>query len=232
MNRGQTQSEPHRGAALQAAAGFSVVELIAVMAIILVMLALLGPAMSGFGGTTGRKAAVTTIMNTFEQARAAALETGTDVLVLLWRREFPKPDAVMVVRESSEWDTASGDYVPLTRWITLPRGIILRSLPVESLADSGTPSGFAYEPPGEGATEAVSSGEISALRFNPSGAVTFPASGSLHLFLSEGVRDANGENAQVGSEDESTVLERLLVSRFTGRTQLDITATSDTSRAN
>ncbi len=107
---------------------FSLIELIAVMAIIVIMMGLLAPALSNFGGTLGRKAAVTTLMNTFEQARVAALETGAEVTVILRRRPFPEQDSLMVVRERLQWDTLAGtDPIQLTKWIELPEKVLLYS---------------------------------------------------------------------------------------------------------
>ncbi|HVE16339.1 MAG TPA: prepilin-type N-terminal cleavage/methylation domain-containing protein, partial [Chthoniobacterales bacterium] len=83
--------------------GFSLVELLAVIAIIALMFAMLGPALGSFGHTASRKGAVSIVMNTLEQARAAALEQNCSVNVLFWRRDFPDRDAIIVVRDASPW---------------------------------------------------------------------------------------------------------------------------------
>lgn len=203
-----------------APAGFSLVEMIAVIAIISIILALLAPAIGAFSSGAGRKGAVNVLMNTFEQARAAALETGSNVDVILWRRTFPEPDALMVVREKNEFiDGAGGGIVPLSKWIKLPRGVLLKTIP-RSLAASDSalpPAVTASDLPGESNKE-----RLSGLRFNPSGAITFPA-GDLRLFVSDGVRDASGSEAQVGATAQSTRLEQISFAKFTGRVQLDVT---------
>ena len=60
-------------------AAFTLIELIAVMAIIAIMLALLAPAVGNFQSTAGRNGAVNILMNTMEQARVLG-EIGCDFL--------------------------------------------------------------------------------------------------------------------------------------------------------
>lgn len=201
-------------------AGFSLVEMIAVIAIIMILLALLAPVIGSLSSGAGRKGAVNILMNTFEQARAAALETGSNVDVILWRRTFPEPDAVMVVREKSEFiDGAGGGIVPLSKWIKLPKGVLVKTIP-RSLAsrESALPPGIAVADLPGGSNK----DRLSGLRFNSSGAITFPST-DLRLFVSDGVRDASGSEAQVGATAQSTRLEQISFAKFTGRVHLDIT---------
>ncbi len=200
--------------------GFSLVEMIAVIAIIAILLTLLAPAIGAFSSTSARKGAVNILMNTFEQARVAALETGSDVDVILWRRAFPDPDAILVVRQENEFvDGTSGGVIPLTKWINLPKGVLLKTIP-RSLASSSSslpPGVTANDLPGDAAKD-----RLSGIRFNASGAIVFPPKTDLRLFVSDGVRDAGGSEAQIGATAQSTLLEQISFARFTGRAQLDI----------
>ncbi len=215
----QCRLRGHRGA-------FSLVELIAVMAIMVVMLSLLAPSLSNFGSTIGRKAAVTTLMNTFEQARVAALESGANTYVLLRRRTFPDPDALMVIRDRPIWETTSPGTGPvqLTKWIDLPDKVLLYSLantivtPTTLSKPASLPSN--YEPPG---LEAGEAGKLSYVQFNPSGAISYPSANdaNLTLFITEGVRGEAGTQAKLSD------FERIAFARFTGRARLDITTLTD-----
>ena len=55
---------------------FSLLELLAATAIIALLAGLLAPVLQGLTSPTGRKGAVTIVMNTLEQARVSAIETG------------------------------------------------------------------------------------------------------------------------------------------------------------
>lgn len=217
-NRART-SHPNRA--------FSLIELIAVMAIIVIMMGLLAPALSSFTSTYGRKAAVTTLMNTFEQARVAAIETGSDVTVLLRRSVHPDQDAVMVVRERLPWDDQTlPPVIQLSKWLPLPEGILFFTQGNTLVEDSTPPKPITFPttftPPGTDSTDI-----ISYLQFNPSGVIQFPQGDKLRLFVTEGVRDGGGNEARIGATKQSSTLERLQFARFTGRAALDVTSTSN-----
>ncbi len=205
---------------------FSLVELIAVMAILVVMLSLLAPAIGNMASTAGRKGAVTTLMNTFEQARVAALESGANVTVILWRRAFPEVDSIMVVRERLPWDSgpAGSDYVQLTKWIKLPEKTLFYSqqntiIPASTAAK---PTDFSFHPPG---TTSSDEDRFSYVQFKPTGVISFPNNGTLALFVTEGVRDDFGNEARVAQKKHNG-LERIAFARYTGRATLDVTQTA------
>ncbi len=209
---------------------FSLVELIAVMAIMVVMLSLLAPAVGNMVGTAGRKAAVTTLMNTFEQARVAALESGAEVTVILRRRAFPERDSILVLRDRLPWDTTSGTGpIQLSKWITLPEKTLLYS-ESKLIEDGKTAPTYlqstSYAPPGLDSTD-----KLSYLSFGPRGTILSPAPVSketLTLFVTEGARDGAGKEARISAQGTAP-LERIALARYTGRARLDITQLSDTA---
>jgi prepilin-type N-terminal cleavage/methylation domain-containing protein len=196
--------------------GFSLVELLAVMAVIAVMMSLLLPSITGFGGTTARKGAVNTVMGTLEQARVAALESGRNVMVVFARPNVPERDALMVLREPED---PTENYEALTRWIRLPEKVLLHdpgaggslfAVPPPADLESRLP---VPKPPG-------TVKDLSVITFNSSGAVEFPSGSqpsNLRVVISEGVRGENGQEALT-----VTGFDIVSASRFTGRVQLDV----------
>lgn len=207
--------------------GFSLVELLVVMGIIVLLMALLVPAMSGWTGTAGRRGAVNVVMNTLEQARVAALESGRDVYVVFWRPEFPYQDAIMVLREA-EGNAAELDQ--LTRWMRLPKGVLLHRPQVgrnifhpqivlpEAVANAlnGLPG------------ENIDSNEVAVIRFNPSGRIVHPGAEDSLIILSEGVRGTGGTEALISERRQAGAgFEIITLSRPTGRAQLVVSQIPD-----
>jgi prepilin-type N-terminal cleavage/methylation domain-containing protein len=195
--------------------GFSLVELLSVIAIIAIMMTLVAPVISGFGGAGARKGAVATVMGTLEQARVAALESGRDVMVVFARPNFPERDALIVLREP---EVVGGDYEALTRWIRLPEKVLIHKPTAGgSVVTAGRPGDFEdgripVSPPAN-MTET-----LSVIVFNSSGSVEFPTSRETrNIRVTEGVRGANGQEAPT-----ITGFDMVSVARFTGRPQLDI----------
>lgn len=203
---------------------FSLVELLVVLAVISIMVVLLLPSISGFSGSTGRRGTVTTVMNTFEQSRVAALESGRKVYVVFWRRVFPEMDALMVLREPENATGADWTYEPLTRWIKLPRKIILHNADTGESMLSIDPPSSVYDPSHMIAPPTLPPGEhLNVLVFNETGGVDFPTEKvNRKLIISEGVREADGTEILTGTKDVGG-FEIISLSRYTGRSQLDIT---------
>jgi prepilin-type N-terminal cleavage/methylation domain-containing protein len=204
---------------------FSLLELLAVTAIVGMLMALAVPAISGFTSPAGRKGAVIVVMNALEQARVSAIETGRDVAVLFWRKNgstgtLPdEPDALMLLRRN-ETDTA---WEPATRWIKLPNGVLFHSEDENSLIRGSQPdSSLLSAVPG--ATPSAS--QTGALQFSSSGAVKNPATSSAGLYIAftEGQR-ASGSNTLAVDKQKSGGREVISLARYTGRATMDIVAT-------
>ena len=206
-----------------AKAGFSLVESLAVMAILTVMMAMMAPAMRSFSDTAGRRGAVNTLMNTLEQARVAALESGREVTVLLVRQAMPDEDRMLVVRQSE----SGNGYEQLSKWIKLPKGVLFfrpasggSVLPGSD--ENDLPTGFSLELIPVKIPASPSGSGIATIQFNASGQVAHPAN-NLILHISEGVRAANGNQMRVNEARTGLPFEIITLSKYTGRAQLDVT---------
>lgn len=192
------------------------------MTIVVIMLALLAPAIRSTMMTAGRKGAVNVLMNTIEQARAAALESATNVYVVFWQREFPEQDSIMVVRAPVEWNAneAGQTLIPLTRWIPLPKGVLLLTGKGRNLFQSGKPASFNVED----LPKKPALGDLGFLQFSPSGGIQHPADkNDCRLIVSEGVRGANKTVALFTPKKEQGLFDIITFRRSTGRTSLDVT---------
>ncbi len=197
--------------------------MITVMAIIVILMALLVPTISGMSSTAGRKGAVNILMNTFEQARVAAIEAGRPVYVIFARPDFPDQDAIQVVRET---ESGSGPYEQLTKWNRLPKGVLLHTpsagesiLTATNYADVFDMGRLAGPIPGN------LSQPLSVLAFNETGAVDFPtAKANRKLIVSEGVRGTGGTEALLSQKAQGAGgFEIISLAKYTGRAQLDVT---------
>jgi len=200
---------------------FSLVELLAVIAIISILLVFIAPAIGNFGSTAGRKGAVNILMNTMEQARVAALESGRNVYIVFLQREFPERDALVVLRDPDSDAPPGTDYEQLTRFMQLPKGVLLYSGKGSSILNqTSLPPEFNSDlVPGN-----VPSGTLSVLQFNSFGGVAFPTDkNDLLLIVSEGVRGAGGTEAVIGAKkSQAGGFEIISLRRFTGRASLEV----------
>lgn len=215
-------------------AGFSLLELLVVIAVMAVMLSLLLPAVSGFSSTVGRRGAVNIVMNTLEQARVAALESGQNVYVGFADKDFPVEDmrysAFIVFRSATEEEKALNpkrEYVVLKKWTRLPKNVSLKSDITSSVISSAGEQTFSDKLYDElPATQRDN--KFPAITFNSSGAVEAPSTGTVKLFLYEGYYAGGQDNFTRNSNVQRTsagLFEQISLSRYTGRVQLDITST-------
>jgi Tfp pilus assembly protein FimT len=202
---------------------FSLLELLAVTAILALLGGLLAPALQGLTSPTGRKGAVTIVMNTLEQARVSAIETGREVVVVFWKRngtdasQPDEQDAMLILRknDAEAWES-------ITRWVKLPRGVLFHGEDSESkiLYDN---SGLAAV--SDTTIDALpgkpSRNKLGAVHFSSTGAVQLPStSNGLRIALTEGQRGA-GQTLMV-SKQKGGGHEIISLARYTGRATLDV----------
>ncbi len=217
-------------------AGFSLIELLAVMAIIILMMSLLLPSLAGWGSVAGRRGAVTIVMNTLEQARVAALESGQTVYVGFANENHPNPEmrysSFFVFRDATEEEKAAATnapkYVVLKKWTKLPKNIAFKSqFPggIKSVIQTSTTIPDLNDALPSLHQLSDKDGKIPVIKFNSSGAVD---GNNQPIFLYEGYF-ANGQDNFTRNSDVQNsaagLFEKITISRYTGRVQLDVTGT-------
>ncbi|MBE2180358.1 MAG: type II secretion system protein [Chthoniobacterales bacterium] len=115
--------------------GFTLVEMLVVIAIIGVITALTLPSLQGLFGVAGRRGGVNVLAGAVEQARLLALQHGVPTYV-----GFPDPgsfadkevalNSVIVFREQRDEERFSGTnstnpYTMVSRWLRYPRGVFI-----------------------------------------------------------------------------------------------------------
>lgn len=198
-----------------------------------VMLSLMLPAISGFSSTAGRRGAVNILMNTFEQARVAALESGQTVYVGFADADFPVEDmryaAFLVFRDATDEEkndpVSPRNYVVLKKWTRLPKTIAFKNTAKSLVGNDELKKQFTGLASQLGSTQADEN--FPCVAFNSSGAVDEPSS-NLRVFLYEGYFAGGQDNFTRNKNVQSSaagLFEQISLSRYTGRAQLDITGT-------
>jgi prepilin-type N-terminal cleavage/methylation domain-containing protein len=197
--------------------GFTLLELLAVMAMILLALAALVPAVTSLSKSSGRKAAISNLLGAIEQARAQAITDGQATYIVFPAQLPGSPDPATIQRYSYrsyavfEDDPANpGTVKQLTGWRRLPTGVSLRSGDLGALATS-TP--FAFTP-------LNTTANFPFLKFNTNGEVDpistpSPSSSPVPLGIFEGYVDGTGDK----DTNSSKFTETITVGRLTGRAE-------------
>jgi len=229
--------EPNRFKA-QACRGFSMVEVLAAVAIAVLLMALLVPAFSGLSKAGSRKSAVIKVLNFSEFARVSALSNSGSVYLGFANKDFPAPDTdefaykrMILFRDRSEQlDGPAGpnpaSFVHLGKWEALPQGISV-------FYDSTTPSAV-----GVGGHEVTigtkdkfpsmpAGGTLMAIRWNSTGMIEVPSDPrAMQLMLYEGFFFNNQPNFTRNNDVQSSsagLFDQIRFSRFSGRAELVVT---------
>ncbi len=219
---------PARG---NAESAFSLLEVLIVIGLMTLLLGMTVPAVNSLANSGGRAGALNVVMNTFEQARAAALQASANVYIVFADANHPDENkryrAFIVMRDSVTAldgpNTTNKRFVALSRWQFLPRGISFRNIGASMLnAANMTPLGledsrepFLANSPGLPAS-------LPYVQFTSTGIVRQPAdSAHLQLFIYEGYWDSEASR-DTATARGGDLLDQISLARFTGRAQVDV----------
>jgi prepilin-type N-terminal cleavage/methylation domain-containing protein len=206
--------------------GFTMLELMVVLTIMGIIMVLALPAVKGFSGSAGRKGAINMMLNTFEQARVAALTSGTNVYVGFANddKSFPKEmqcRAFIVFRDRLDSDKAYAGsvptYTPLTKWVLLPKGISFRKDPISDsslLSDDLKAAILPNNLPQPKVGQDVPS--IPVLTFNASGFIETDGK-YLRILIYQGFQGDSGPNF---TSQDDTYFDMVGLRKYTGRAEL------------
>lgn len=217
--------------------GFSLVELLMVMAVIGLLLALTAPTMLQMGPS--RKAAAMELVGFLERARAKAVSAEDEVFVAFANEDHPVESLrfrsyAFFVREFETDPDLPMATLPLrqiSEWLELPQGMVFGNAshfsveadyPIRTLHDLPNRREFSVKSE-SGIEEAAS---FPYLVFAPSGQViipTFANADGLNLAVLEGIVSADGKNVEAFGAETSqggSNGELLQISYYTGRASI------------
>ncbi len=195
---------------------FSLVELLAVVGIIAILSVAAVPVMRGLGGSQSSRATAQILISALEQARTAAILSGTNAYLALPNTETTTMNLTnrlrtyAVIRETVSQDGDEYDdfqtnvptaskWVLLSKWERLPGDLQFSATALNQLA-STDPSGLTF--PGNS-----NSSTLAVIGFTSGGALSDPR-GTAGLLFASSNKVANGKAA---------VADRIEISEYSGR---------------
>jgi Tfp pilus assembly protein FimT len=198
------------------AAAFSLVELLAVVGIIAILSVAAVPVMRGLGGAQSSRATAQILVSALEQARTAAILSGTNAYLALPDAGTTTMNATnrlrtyAIIRQTVSQDGDSFDdfqtnvttntgWVLLSKWERLPGDLLFSSTRL-ALLSSINPSGLTF--PGNS-----NSSTLRLIGFTPSGGLT-DQTGTNGLLFASSNKVVNGM---------ASVADRIEISQYSGR---------------
>ncbi len=206
--------------------GFSLVEVLTVITVMALLAYLSLPAIQGARSTYQRKAAADIVMETLQNARMSALQSGENVYVIfaLATDSGASPDALIVVGDQPIGSPATGPML-FTKWIRLPQNIRFRSssgtLPVSPMPTQVT---------GRMLPSIAGHPTFTGMTFNSTGTLTYPTTGGLEVALFEGIRNGDTETALGASAaatndlSDSGLYDVVRLDRYSGRSWMEVSS--------
>ena len=147
---------------------FTLIEMLAVIAITSMLLAVSLPAFNGMIRSSSRRAAISQTMGLLDQARSLAIAEGRPTYVVFADSTFPTPDhwyrAAAIFQDA---EAAATSPVMLTAWSMLPPGYSFNCNMAPSVFSAKDPTNTRFPVMGE--TKA-----IPYIKFGPTGSVMYP----------------------------------------------------------
>lgn len=198
------------------APAFTLVELLAVIAILAVVAAVTLPVVTSMSKSSSRRAAVSMVLSTLDQARGLALSKSTTHYLVFadlnpaWPESY-RCRSFAIFEEVFNPLTNRYDRFPVTPWTQLPDGISFKPDVDSIFAQTDTPREAFYCQPAQGDLDAP------CFKFNSLGALEMPTTSNLaQLRLFEGVVSTTGVAVSTNNVKEARE-ELLRVSLVTGR---------------
>ena len=210
-------------------AGFSLVELLAVVGIIGIMAVAGLPALKGITGSTGRTGAINGLMSALDQARSAAILSGTNAYVA-----FPDQTGFGGLPATASFNPSNYIYrsyaifrdpnpdlqetglTQIGKWQSLPPGLALLSTNITALPQAN----LSFSLPGSATNNTVS---LRVIAFSSGGGLLNPGATS-GVTVYEGYwNGSQGVPARA-----NRIVDRITLNRFTGRAFLSIATNTNT----
>ena len=196
------------------ASAFSLVELLAVVGIIAILSVAAVPVMRGLGGSQSSRATATILVSALEQARTAAILSGTNAYLALPDATFPNTNyrfcSYLILRPTVDQDANNRDdfqtnvaapgWVTLSKWERLPGDLMFSSNRFTQLTNRITPTNVPF--PGNATASAMPT-----IGFAPSGGLADPSGTNGLLFASSNKVSAG----------RASVADRIDISLYSGR---------------
>ncbi|MCK9588776.1 MAG: type II secretion system protein [Terrimicrobiaceae bacterium] len=183
--------------------GFSLLELLTVMAIMSLMMGLLVSTGMGARPAGSRQGAISQIMGALEEARMSAIEKNTTVYFGIADINHPDEEkqlrSYLLFREQTPQEKAASkneDMIPLTRWEKLPQGFYFDADKLSDMTVEVPGNGLPGNPPNVRAVQFGSLGQVTGLPveivpqlavteavYNPSGKILVRKSGAAGDFI-------------------------------------------------
>lgn len=215
--------------------GFSLIEILLVLAIILIMLGALVPAFTSLSSSSGRQAAVNNIINAIDQARAEAIKSGRASYLVFPILTTGDPSTLSRYNYKSYaifCDDALNPGIPkqLSTWKILPTGVAIRSVGSAALSRLADPNSLVPTPVFRFSADPTASPTYRCLKFNSDGEVEGPQAPptDVSLCVFEGLVRSDGSELITGSKDANgnpLASGYIAVSRSTGRPETTVAPT-------
>jgi type II secretory pathway pseudopilin PulG len=215
--------------------GFTLLEMLFVMGVIVLLLGLLVPAVTSLSKSNGRKAAIANLLGGIEQARAQAIADGQATYVVFPTFGSGTSQTILDRYNYKSYaifednPAGAGAVNQLTPWRTLPTGVSLRSNQGSGYAVTNLVTPAALPTPTPALTftpDQSSSPTFYLVKFDPTGALDAPAN-NVVLGLFEGFV-SNGNETFTSLKDKNgnpLASEYLSIGQYSGRAEPTATPT-------